>query len=192
MPGRFIVTLYILFTFARPLSADGATLSDCEALDQLLSGVIKTSISGFPHRAGEKVFLYYSSGLAMETHARNTAEAAVSAEGLVIAEREYDYRISIMISDIQCALTNRNGTINRFISMSAHIICADRNGSVIFARIFDEHYSDSISRPLLGITDTAQRFSGEIQRTITRRRPGVLKIISFGILSVALAYFSFQ
>ncbi|MHB9028391.1 MAG: hypothetical protein ACYC9O_06450 [Candidatus Latescibacterota bacterium] len=192
MPGRCIFTICVIFTLTSLSPAWAAPLTDCEALDQLLSGMIRTSFSGFAPNAGKTLLLDYPSGSNLQKHARNTAETAISAAGHAITEGEYDYRFSILIHDIRCTLTGRKGTYDRFISMTAYITCTDHLGATIFARRFDEQYRDRIEGSFLEITNTAGKFSGDVQRNITGNGKGMLKTVSFVILATALAYFSIR
>jgi hypothetical protein len=192
MPGRFITTFFILFTLISLTPVRAAPLTDCEALNQILTGMIRTSLSGIAPIAGKNLLVEYPSGIYLQMHARNTAETAVSAAGFRITEGKYDYRFSILVNDIRCTLAEREKTYDRFISMTAYITCTDHQGATIFARRFDKQYRDNIDRSSLEITNTVGKFSGDVRRSISGGGTGWLKIVSFAVLTAGLIYFSFQ
>jgi hypothetical protein len=192
MSGRFIFIIVTLFTLTSPSPAWSAPLSDGDVLDQILAGMIRTSLSGVAPNAGSAIRLDFSCCPALQPRVRNTVEAAVSAAGLAITERESEYRLSILIYDIRCTLAGRNGSYDRFISMTAYITCADRSGATVLARRFDEQHRDNIAGSFLEKTNTAGKFSGDVRRNIIDNRRVTLKTVSFVILAASLAYFSIR
>lgn len=186
------IALIILLLFPGLSSARPNVPTDSEILEDIYAQSLRKLLP--KAEVARRLKLSWNSGFVPSIRARTVTETVLSSLGYSLSDsvREGDRRLIIMITDARCTAEKKGREFERFLSLTIHVRCVDSSGTIVYARGCERSFADRFQKSFLDVTDTSGQFSREIRRSVLKKRPDTVTVLSFLAILTTLTFFALE